>query len=197
MAAQIDISLDLRNLARFRTLLKVGGRKAASQALYFTAERAVPDWQAANRALFHMRRDWINKGVRARFVRGQLSAQVGTIDKYMGRHTKGVEETKRAGGKALFVPAQPVEEQGTHTQIRGRLRGYARSKTKVMFWQGGRLFRREGKGKAEKVKLLAVLRQAVRIKPRLDAVQVVSRAVNREFPTQYERLLLKALDRGG
>lgn len=186
---QLNVTLDPRNLAKFRTLLKAQPRIAA-QSLTFTAERAQTAWRAGH-SVFHRRNSWIDKGVRiVHATPNNLNAQVGTLDKYMGRHVKGVDEPKTSGASKLFVPVEPSGQQPTHTRIRAKLRAMLRTKTKP-FWRHGRLLRRTGTKHDAPLKVLAVLRQSVDIAPRLDAFGIVDRAVQREFPTVYERLLLK------
>jgi hypothetical protein len=185
----LDVTLSPRDIAKFRTLLKANPRIAA-QSLTFTAERAQDAWRAGH-SVFHKRRDWIDKGVRIKHATpGTLRAEVGTIDRYMGRHVKGVDEPKRGGSGRLFVPVQPVEQQPTHTRIRAALRAMQRTKTRP-FWRKGALLRRTSTQRDAPLKVLAVLRQSVEINPRLDAVGIVERAVHRHFPTIYHRLILK------
>lgn len=190
MSIELNVSLNASDLAKFRRLL-VANKRIAAQSLTFTAERAQAAWRVENHHDFKMRRSWIDTGVRIRHATpGRLVAQVGTIDKFMGRHIVGVDEEKEAAGKALFVPIKAAADQGTHTDFRRQLRGMARTKTQP-FWRHGFLLRRLGKGHSASLTVLAVLRRTVHIKPRLDAAEVVAVAVNRAFPTVYERLLLK------
>jgi hypothetical protein len=191
MSVELVIGLDRANLTKFRRLL-VASPKIAAQSLTFSAERARDAWREENHRDFHMRRDWIDKGVRVQAATaGRLEARVGTIDKFMGRHVVGVDEDKRAASdKGLFVPVKPIDEQGTHTQIRRQLRGYARTKT-APFWRKGVLLRRLGRGHDAALTVLGVMRQRINIHPRLDAARVVDVAFQRAFPSVYERLLLK------
>lgn len=186
----LNASLSRGDVAKFRTLLSAN-RSMAAKALTFTAEKAQGDWRHENHRVFHMRRRWLDMGVRIKHATpSHLAAKVGSIDTFFGRHVKGVDEPKRSGKKSLFVPVQPASEQGTHTQIRSRLRRMERTKTKP-FMRGGVLLRRIGRAKRQALTVLAVLRKEVDIKPRFDAVGVTERAVRREFSTIYERLLLK------
>lgn len=190
MTPELNISLDRANLAKFRTLL-TANRKIAAQSLTFTAERARDAWRGENHRVFHMRRTWIDKGVQVRAATlSNLVARVGSVDKYMGRHVIGVDEAKEAGGKGLFVPIKPASEQGTHTQLRAALKRMASTKT-APFWRHGVLLRRLSRGHDAALTVIAVLRRSVRIKPRLDAEGVAYGAVQRAFPSVYERLLLK------
>jgi len=68
-----------------------------------------------------------------------------------------------------------------------------RTKTKP-FWRAGVLYRRLGKARTPLV-ILGRMRRQVHIKPELDAMAIVERVVNREFPMVYERLLLKWAER--
>ncbi len=191
MPAEIKIALDARNLRKFRTLLRAS-RLEAAKSLTFTAEKAQGAWRLENHRVFHMRRTWIDKGVRKiAATPSTLEAAVYTIDEYMDRHTVGIETEKgHVDPRGLFVPAKPIAEQGTHTQIRRQLAGMARTKTKP-FWHNGFLLRRLGKGHRAPLTLLGMFREHIKIKPRLDAEGVVARTVEKEFPTVYERLLLR------
>lgn len=189
MSAELTVILDARNLARFRRL-RIANQTIAAQSLTFTAERAQLAWRAGQ-SVFHRRNSWIDKGVRIKHATpSNLNARVGTIDTYMGRHVKGVDDPKVSGGKGLFVPIQPIDDQPTHTRIRSKLRAMMRTKTKP-FWRHGELLRRTGPGHGAPLKVLAVMRHSVHIEPRLDALDIVDREVQRAFPTVYERLLLK------
>lgn len=194
MPAELNVALDLRNLARFRRLM-IASRALAAKSLTFTAERAQTAWRAGH-SVFHKRRTWIDKGVRIKHATaGGLVARVGTIDKYMGRHVEGVDDAKRASGKGLFVPVQPIEQQPTHTGIRSKLRAMQRTKAKP-FWRNGTLLRRPVRGKGKGLTVLAVMRKSVDIKPRLDALEIVDVTVQREFPLVYERLFAKWIETG-
>lgn len=187
---ELTLTLDAANLRRLRTLMGVS-RLMAAKALTFTAEKAVPAWRAGQ-AVFHKRNSWIDKGVRMRGARPtNLNAQVGTLDRYMGRHVYGIDDPKRG---RLFVPNAPAEQQGTHTKIRRQLRSMGRTKTKP-FMRNGVLFRRKGKARAPLI-ILGRMRREVDIAPRLDALRIVDGVVRREFPRIYERLLLKWSDTG-
>lgn len=186
MPAELSIALDARNLAKFRTLLSANKRIAA-QSLTFTAERARDAWRVENSRVFHMRGDGINKAIGVRMATlGNLNARVGSIDKFMGRHIIGVDEPKESDGTGLFVPIQPIAQQPTHTGIRSRLKAMMRTKSKP-FWQHGELLRRIGPN----LIVLGVMRKSVKIKPRLDALGIVDRAVQVHYPTVYARLLTK------
>lgn len=191
---ELTITLDPKDIARFRRMIRAHPMMAA-KALTFTAERAVPAWRAGQ-AVFHRRNSWIDRGVRVTFATpSNLNAQVGSMDKFMARHVIGVDQPKVASSGRLFVPIQPIEEQGTHTQIRARLGRMMGTKTKP-FMRHGVLMRRLGKGHDAPLKVLGVLRKSVNIKPRLDAERIVGEVVEREFPTIYERLIIKWAETG-
>lgn len=196
----LTVSLNWSNAARLKVLTSIS-RTTAAKALTYTAERAVPAWRAANRRTFHMRREWINKGVRMRPASaGNLNAQVGSIDKYMRRHVEGLGETKVSAGRALFVPTYDrISEVGTHTQERRALARMMSTHRKpfILHTESGKvlLVRRKGKGRAP-LEVLGVLQREAHIEPHLDALEVVSRVANASFGPVYERLLLKMLERG-
>ena len=201
MAAELNITLDSRNLFRFRTLLAKASRTEAAKSLTFTAERARDAWRLENHRLFHMRRKWIDTGVRVKYATaGNLVARVGSIDEYMGRHVEGVDTPKgHTNAHGIFVPIKPIDQQGTHTQFRRQLAAMGRTKRKP-FWMiglGGNLLlaRRDGKERTP-ITVLAAFRDHINLKPRMDALGIVDGAVQAAFPAVYERLLLKALDAG-
>lgn len=185
----LSVKLDRANIARLRTLYGAN-RKMAAQSLTFTAERAQTAWRAGH-GVFYRRNAWIDKGVRIKHATpGNLNARVGTIDKYMGRHVKGVDAPKAGKGKGLFVPTLPASEQPTHTRTRSTIRRMFSTKNKP-FWRAGKLLRRIGRKSTAPLRVLAVMRSSVDITPRLDAKGITARAVNAHFPSVYERLLLK------
>lgn len=188
---ELNITLDRKDIARFRRLMKASP-KIAAQALTFTAEKAVPAWRAGH-AVFNRRNSWIDRGVRVKMATASnLTAQVGTLDKFMGRHVKGLDEPKVAKRGRLFVPAQPAQEQPTHTVLRRLMARMAKTKRKP-FRVRDLILRRTGKGPDFKV--LGVLRRKVDIEPRLDAEAIAEGVVHREFTTIYERLLLRWAER--
>ena len=191
---ELKLELDRRNLARFRTLLKAN-RLMAAKSLTFTAERAKPAWIAGH-SVFHKRNTWIDKGVRIRAATpATMTAQVGTVDKYMGRHIEGVGEEKRPASGRLFVPAYgAISEAPKHTVVRAMLRRAGRTKRKP-FRIGDTLFRRAGKARTPLI-VLGKLTKSVDIEPRLDALDIVDDVVRREFPRVYERLLLAWAETG-
>lgn len=193
MLPELTVALDARNLRRLRTLEKAS-RSMAAKALTFTAERAVPAWVAGH-SVFHKRRSWIDRGVRLRpATANNLNARVGSVDLYMGRHVKGVDEPKRRAAGAFFVPDYgDISEARTHTQERRTIRSAERTKRKpfVMRTHSGHLMlvRRKTKARAPLV-ILGHLMRDVEIKPQLDALGIVEGVVHREFGPIYERLLL-------
>lgn len=194
MAVELDLKLDRRDIARFRTLLKAS-KTMAAKSLTFTAEKARPAWIAGH-SVFAKRRNWIDKGVRIRAATaGNLSAQVGSIDKFMGRHIKGIGEEKRAASGRLFVPAYgAISEAPTHTKVRAMLRR-ADSSDRPPFQVGDTLLRRKGKGRTRLI-VLGRLTKTVDIEPRLDALKIVDGVVRREYGRVYERLLKKWASEG-
>jgi len=61
----------------------------------------------------------------------------------------------------------------------------ARTKTKP-FERNGTVFRRSGPGSDAPLVVLGFLRRAVNIKARLDALGIVDRAVQREYPRIFQ-----------
>lgn len=191
----LNITLDARDLRRLRTL-EMASRSSAAKALTFTAERAIPAWQAANARVFHMRRTWLNKGVRLRAATpGNLNAQVGSIDIYMGRHVVGIGEQKEGH---LFIPIYSnIADVRTHTAMRRTLASANDSsrKTFEIHAASGKILivRRKGKARTP-LQILGVVQDGAHMTPHLDALGVVAPVVAREFGPIYERLLLKWAD---
>ncbi len=186
---KLEITLDRRDLARFRTLLKAN-RTMAAKSLTQVAYAARDDWRRLFPTMFHLRRRWLITGARVDMATpSTLTARVKNIDKFFGRHTEGVDTPKRAADGRLFVPNEPVVEQGTHTRIRSRLRQMERTKRKP-FEAGGMLLRRETK-KSTPLRVLGYLRKDVDIEPRFDALGVTEQAVRKNYGRLYERMLVR------
>lgn len=192
MNVRLDVQLDARNLRRLRRL-EGASRLMAAKSLTFTAEKAVPAWRAGHR-VFHRRNAWIDKGVRLRPATTRtMAAQVGTVDRYMARHVKGLGEDKH--GARLFIPIYSrISDVLTHTRQRRRMKGFERTQRKpfaIKLNGGGLLIaRRKGKGRAP-LEILGKVQAGANVPERLDALGIVAGVVNREFPPVYERLLLK------
>lgn len=192
---EATVTLDRANLARFRRLVAIS-RVMAAKALTFTAEKAVPAWRAGN-SVFHKRNSWIDRGVRLRAARpGELEAQVGTLDRFMGRHVIGLGEDKRG---RLFVPLyRRIGEARTHRRERSdirRMEGTKRKPFKIQIHGDTFLARRLGKARSPLI-ILGKVQAGAKVTPRLDALGIVDRVVQGEFPRVYERLLLKWSETG-
>lgn len=187
---ELKLKLDRRNLARFRTLMKAN-KTMAAKSLTKVAYEARDDWREEIPEDFHLRRKWLISGARTKMATAKnLQSAVGHMDSYFGRHVKGVDEPKRAAGSKLFVPAQPAEEQPSHTGIRAMMRRAAKSKTPP-FRVRDAILRRVGRKSDGPIRLLGVLRREVAIEPRFDALGLTERAVQREFGKVYSHLLKK------
>lgn len=195
MPAQFHLRLDARNLARFRRLVGIS-RTLAAKALTFTAEKAVPAWKAGH-SVFHRRSTWIDRGVRKRAATASnLEAQVGTLDKYMGRHVVGLDEDKRG---RLFIPMyRRIGEARKHNRERTALRRMDSTKRKPFkIRSGGETYLARRKGKASTpLVILGKIQSGAEVRPTLDARRIVDGVVQREFPRVYERLLLRWAETG-
>jgi hypothetical protein len=199
MTVELNVSLDRQSLARFRRLM--ADRVAPAKSLTFVAEKARDDWREANHHEFHMRSRWLDSGVRLKAATpGNLVAQVGSIDKFFGRHVIGIDEPKRGAGGDLLIPIyDDIAKVPMHRRIRAMLRqqtGTRRKPFKLKTSHGTYLARRQGKGRAP-LTIIGVLRRDAAITPRFDAEKIVDRAVRRDFTTVYERLLLGMRARQG
>lgn len=198
MPAELNINLDRRNLARFRNLMRAN-RLVAAKALTFVAEDAEEAWRDGQ-SVFHQRSSWLRRGVRKRAATpGNLNAQVGTVDTWFGRHVKGLKEDK---GGDLFIPAYgDIAQAPTHRKVRAKLKAAMNNKSRKPFWlRDDRGFtwlaQRLGKGRAP-LKFLGKKQRGAEVPDRFDAQGIVERAVARGFPTTYERLLIRWLEKGG
>jgi hypothetical protein len=195
MAAELTLTLDRRNLARLRRL-HGASRTMAAKALTFTAQKAVPAWKAGH-SVFHKRNSWIDRGVRSRPANAStMNAQVGALDKYMGRHVRGVDDEKRG---RLFVPLyQRIGEAKTHTRERRKLErmgGTKRKPFRIRTSGGTFLARRKGKKQLPLI-ILGKFQTGADVTATLDAEAIVNRVARVEFPRIYERLVLKWAESG-
>jgi hypothetical protein len=192
----MNVSLDARELTKFRRLL-TASRTEAAKALTFTAQKAQGAWRAEN-TKFHRRNSWLDKGVRIRpATSSNLTAQVGTIDRFFSRHVRGMADPKKG---RLFVPIYDnIADVPTHRRLRAMLRRMTGAQRKPFILKSGGesfLARRFGKARGD-LKLLGKLQNGAQIDPRFDAQGVVERTVRREFGPVYERLLLNWSARQG
>lgn len=196
MSNELTITLDAKDITRFRRLVGAS-RLVAAKALTFTAEKAVPAWKAGQ-SIFHKRNTWIDRGVRKRAATpGNLNAQVGTLDKFMGRHVIGIGEPKEG---RLFIPIyRKIGEARTHRQERRKLERMEGTKRKPFKWQSkdGETFlaRRKGKKRSPLV-ILGKFQTGANVEARFDPLTIVDGVVRREFPRIYERLILKWAETG-
>jgi len=197
---ELEVALDARNLKKLK-LLKQASGLAAAKALTFTAEKAVPAWKEGQACVLHRRNGWIDKGVRMRpATAGNLESQVGTLDKFLGRHIKGIHEEKQAApGHRLLVPMyNDIGDVGTHRQLRRKLQaaeGTKRKPFEIRTHGETLLVRRKTKRKTPLI-VIGKLMHQVDIPERLDALGIVDGVVNREFPKVYERVLLAHFNKG-
>lgn len=92
---QLQVRLDTKELAKLRELTGKS-RVAGAKALTFTAKDAQLRLKMEVPGIFHMRNDWVPKGIRIRpATSGRMVAVVGSLDKYMERHVVG--KGKRPG----------------------------------------------------------------------------------------------------
>lgn len=193
---ELKLTLDRRNLAKFRTLLKAS-RTEAAKALTFTAEKVEPAWRAGQ-SVFHQRNTWLSKGVRKKAATpGKLVAQVYHKDEYLGRHVPQLARTKqREGGGRLLVPTYGgISEALTHTRMRAKLRQADRTKRKTFVVMDSLLVRRKGKARTPLIVLGKLMKQN-QTEPRFDVLNIVDGVVRREFPKVYERLLVRWAETG-
>jgi hypothetical protein len=186
----MNVALSPSDLAKFRRLL-TASRTEGAKALTFTAQKAQIAWRVEN-SKFHRRNSWLDKGVRIRpATAANLTAQVGTIDKFFSRHVRGMADPKK--GRLLVPIYNDTGHVPTHRTLRAILKRMSGTQRKpFLLKSGGQSFlaRRFGKARGD-LQLLGKIQNGAHIDPRFDAQGVVEGAVRREFGPVYERLLLK------
>lgn len=189
MAVELEPKLDRKNITRFRTLLKAN-RTMAAKALTTVAYAARDDWRRLFPPLFKLRRRWLITGARVdKATPGNLVSAVKNDDKFFGRHVKGIDTPKRAATSRLFVPVEPIEQQGTHKTIRSRLRRMDQTRRKTFTVDD--LVVRGTSNKRLPLKVVGFLRKEVNIEPRFDALGVTGHSVRKNFRRIYASLLTK------
>ncbi len=199
----IDVGINSRDLDRFLKKFKEQAPFAISTAINETLKDAQKVQRAHQRRVFNGRRkNWVDKSVKIkpfankRTIEGSIlidppggQQRADILTKFEGGGTK----TATGGNLAIpnsgaRVPRNKPGRSGPRSLNIGR---DGRGDKRTYLVKNVGIFRRTGKGKRSRGKLLYALKKSVRIPSRLDFVRNVTRVVNRRF----ERHLLTALDR--
>lgn len=192
----LDITINGKTLEGFK-LLKSVSRGFAAKALTEVAKDSVPAWRAQNDRAFYMRRRaFVQGGVRyVPAEKDTLTAQVGTIDKFAGRHVIGIDQPKVSAARGLFVPVYAsITDALTHTRTRTKLdqmKGTGRAPFKIESRSGKILIVRRKTSRRTPLEILGVIQPDVHVEPRVDALGAVDGVVQHRFGEVYERLLLQ------
>ena len=178
---------------------------AAVRALTATAKDAQLALRAEVPGVFHLRNSWVPQGVRIDpATMGSMSARVGSIDKYMGRHVFGdpkpaakpltirgkrSADGRLASGGLLIAPYSGIGSAEKHQVVRRRLGRIDRQKKKTFQILGrgaGKVLivRRKGK-KSNPLEVVAVLDSLVAERPIWRMDRTVSGVVGARFGDHF------------
>ncbi|MBF0626112.1 MAG: hypothetical protein HQL82_15055 [Magnetococcales bacterium] len=173
-------------------------RFAAAQALTRTAQDAQEEVKRQLPERFTIRTGWLAKGIRIRPAsRNELKASVLVKDPFMSLQETGGDKTSPFGD-ALGVPvgARPTPQSVTRpSKFPGALltkKGFfiapiAHGSKTMGVWK------RTGKGRGERLTLMYVFEQKVRLKPRFGFRETVRKVAVERFPHRFAEALRQAL----
>jgi hypothetical protein len=163
---------------------------AAARALTWTAQEAQKAVQADLPERFTIRNRFVQGGIRITPANKQdLTAEVGSITDFMGKHQEGGDKTPRRRHLAI-----PVDVKRTKRNIVNKAnRPRAVMQKPNVFQAKGAIYERMGKG-AYPLKRLYTLTTQARIAPQLKLDETVSKAVGQRFPELFNRSLKAALE---
>lgn len=178
---------------------------AVVKSLTMTAKDAQLALRGEVPGVFHLRNSWVPQGIRIDpATSGTMSAKVGSVDRYMGRHVFG--ESKRAGrslsirskrdgagrlatGGLLIAPYAGIGSAPKHQVVRRKL-GRIGSQKKKTFQIMGRgkakvlIVRRTSK-KRNPLQVVAILSEIVAEKPIWHMDKTVSGVVSARFGVHF------------
>ncbi|WP_311276139.1 hypothetical protein [Methylobacterium sp. WCS2018Hpa-22] len=213
MAIELHVTLDKRDLRRLAAL-KGEARLAGAKALTFTAKDAQTLLKAQVPSTFHLRNSWVPRGIRITpATPSSMSAEVGSIDKYMDRHVVGAGRAKPperglsirgkhdgrgrvASGGLLIMPYGSIGQYPTHKVVRrklSRVDGQKKKTFQILSSSGNQVLivRRRSK-KRKPLEVLGILRgAAVDIKQQWDMFGSVQGVVSARFGDHFERAISK------
>lgn len=207
MPVELSITLDTRDLKRLAAL-KGNARFAGALALTRTAKDAQAKLRETAPTYFHLRNSWVVGGIRIKAAtKSGMAAQVGSIDKYMGRHvfgdpkhafrslslrSKRDERGKLATGGLLIRPYTGIASAPTHMRVRSQLKRIdgQRRKTFQVRGKGGTVLivRRVGKAR-HPLETLAILKSGAQDHPIWPLLPLVQGVVTARFSAHFEAAL--------
>ncbi|MBF0142870.1 MAG: hypothetical protein HQL59_05360 [Magnetococcales bacterium] len=173
-------------------------RFAAAQALTRTAQDAQEEVKRQLPERFTIRTGWLAKGVRIRPAnRNNLKASVLVKDAFMALQETGGDKIS-SFGDALGVP---VGARPTPTAVTRPSKFPGALLTKKGFFiapiaHGSKtmgVWKRTGKGRGERLTLMYVFEQKVRLKPRFGFRETVRKVAVERFPHRFAEALRQAL----
>lgn len=147
---------------------------------------------------FTIRTSWVARGIQISTAsKANLSAAVRVMDPFMeAQETGGLKRSQ--AGRAMGIPVgaratptdvtRPTNYPGRMLQRPGYFIAPLRTGSPVKA-----VWRRIGKGKTTRVKLMYVFSHAVRIKPRFEFVKTATSVALRQFPRRFAEVLQSAL----
>lgn len=204
---ELSVTLDKADLARLAAL-KGKTRFAGALALTRTAQDAKDKLRATAGTYFHLRNSWVPQGIRIKAAnKGGMNAQVGSVDKYMGRHVFGDPKPakrslsirgkrdshgKLASGGLLIKPYAGIASAPTHTVVRrqlSRIDGQKRKTFQIRGKGGSVLLVRRTSAKRFPLQTLAILKSGAHDRPIWPLLPIVQGVVSARFAVHFEAAL--------
>ncbi|MBF0215321.1 MAG: hypothetical protein HQM00_17475 [Magnetococcales bacterium] len=187
--------------AAFNRVLATAEREirfAASMALTTTAKDAQAEVLRQLPQRFTIRTGWVAKGIHVRAAnKRDLQASVRVLDPFMAMQESGGNKSGLFG-KDLGIPVgarptptsitRPGRFPGAMLQRKGYFIAPIRKGSSV---KG--VWRRTGKGRRERMKLMYLFSRQVRLKPRFGFHETVRKVALQNFPKRFTEALQKAL----
>ncbi|MBF0165089.1 MAG: hypothetical protein HQM01_11410 [Magnetococcales bacterium] len=187
--------------AAFNRVLATAEREirfAASMALTTTAKDAQAEVRRQLPQRFTIRTGWVAKGIHVRAAnKRDLQASVRVLDPFMAMQESGGNKSGLFG-KDLGVPvgARPtptsITRPGSFPGAMLQRKGYFIAPIRKGSSVKG-VWRRTGKGRRERMKLMYLFSRQVRLKPRFGFHETVCKVALQNFPKRFSEALHKAL----
>ena len=190
------------NDAAFKRVLADAGRQilfASSMALTNTVRDAQAEIRRQLPQRFTIRTGWMAKGIHVKAAhRSNLKASVMVLDQFMAMQESGGNKTSPFGDSlGIPVGARPtptsVTRPGSFPGAMLKRKGYFIAPIKKGSSVKG-VWRRTGKGRRERMKLMYVFSRQVRLKPRFGFNETVRKVALENFPRRFSEALQKALE---
>ncbi len=195
---KIGVRLDTAQTRQAFGNLEKQVRFATAVALTRTAQAAQKEVREQLPERFTIRSGWVAKGIRITPARkNNLQAGVRVLDDFMAlQETGGLKASRRGNSLGIPVGARPRPESRT---------GPARFPGALLQKPGHfiaplepgsnrmALWRRTGRGRRSKMKLMYVFADQVRIEPRFGFQETVEETVHRHLQVAFTNALMEAL----